>query len=129
MKLLSRSEAQSQIKKRNDTLVEESVRLQGIRRKEEIRLSQAKADYSPEKAEALRDFEAFSDGIAEKKSKLLRELKTVDTAVNDKKELYYGLVEQMDVLIEREHAVNEREKKVDLRERFVQELEKKLYAK
>lgn len=92
------------------------------------RLNTAKKNYDPEKVAALKEFDAFLADIQEKKSKLLREMKAIESIIEEKKELYYGLIAKSDALEERAHAVKESEDKLDLREAFVSQLEKKTYG-
>jgi len=125
MKLLSRPEAQSLKQKENERVLDESVRLQRIHRTLTAKLAQAKDNYDPEKVQALKDFEEFCRDLDAKRSKKLAELKAIDEAIDQRKDLYYGLVAKSDLLIEREATLNEREKKLDLREAFISQLEQK----
>ena len=48
----------------------------------------------------------------------------VQKAVDEKKEIYYGLIEKQDFLIEKAYQIHESNKKLDIREEFVTQLEK-----
>ena len=128
MKLLSRPEADSLKKKENEKVLDESVRLQRINKRVRAELTAAKKNYDPEKVKALDDFKAFCRDLDEKKAKKLQELMAVEQAVEEKKDIYYGLIEKSDTLIEKEVALNEREKKLDLREAFINQLEQKTWT-
>jgi hypothetical protein len=128
MKLLSKTQAQSGIKRSNQKLVDEGVVLQKAYKNLVAKYNSAKDNYDPEKIAALEEFETFKADIVAKKSKLLAELNAVTEAVEAKKELYYALVEKADELTERTYQANERDKKLDLRENFVKDLEKKHYT-
>ena len=125
MKLLTPIKAKEQTRKENDRLAEENIRLRIIEKKIRERLNTIREDYTPEKVKRLKEFEDFCTDIMNKKSLLLKELAEITSAVEQKKELYYGLASKGDELIEKEHKLNEREKKLDLRLLFVEELESK----
>lgn len=125
MKLLKKSEVRTEMSKRNDLLIDESIRLHKGYKSLVSKFNSAKEDYSPEKLKALKEFEAFKADLTQKKSILLQELSSIEKAIEEKKELYYGLVEKQDVLIERIHNANERETKLDLREKFISQIEEK----
>lgn len=125
MKLLTRTDAKEQTRKENERLAEENIRLRVIEKKVRERLNTIREDYSPEKVKRLKEFEDFCADILKKKSVLLKELAEIAKAVEQKKELYYGLAAKGDELLEKEHKLNEREKKLDLRLLFVEELESK----
>lgn len=125
MKLLAKSEAKASIKKDNEELIGTNIRLREMEKKALDRLNNAKANYDPEKTQALKDFEQFTADLNEKKSRLLSELRAYDKLIEDRKEIYYGLIEKQDVLEEKLYLMGEKNKKLDLREAFITDLEKK----
>ena len=129
MKLLSRNEAQSKIKKDNDELIGTNIRLRSLWKEITQRLNLARDDYDSEKMQKLRKFEEFCREILIKKSKLLEELTGVENAIKEKKELYYGLVVKQDILDERMLDLNEQEKKLEIRQLFLENLEKQFKEK
>ena len=129
MKLLSKSEATIGLKKENDSLIGSNLRLREMEKQVLKRLNEAKLDYSPEKIKALKDFEQFTADLMEKKSKLLSELNAYEKLIEERKDIYYGLVERQDALMEKSYQINEQNKKLDLREAFVSELERKIREK
>ena len=126
MKLLAKKDAQIGIKKSNEELLNTNIRLREIEKNYLKRLNEAKLNYDPEKVKALKDFEQFIGNINEKKSKLLEELNAYEKLIEEKKEVYYGLIEKQDEVEEKMHLLKEANKKLDLREAFVSELEKKI---
>ena len=129
MKLLSKSEATIGLKKENDNLIGSNLRLREMEKQVLKRLNEAKLDYSPEKMKALKDFEQFIADLMEKKSKLLKELNAYDTLIEERKDIYYGLVEKGDKLLEEEYKIKEANKKLDLREAFNVDLERRIREK
>lgn len=129
MQLLAKKEAQIGIKKDNEELIVSNIRLRGMEKQVIERLNEAKLNYDPEKMKALKDFEAFVAEINEKKSKLLAELNALDSLIEERKEIYYGLIEKQDLLEEKINQVEERERKVELREVFATDLERKIREK
>ena len=125
MKLLSKSSAHAKIKKENEELIETNIRLRGIEKKIRERLNTIKEDYTPDKVKRLKEFEDFCLDLNKKKSVFLEELAGLQRAITEKKELYYGLIAKSDALIEKEHTLNEKESKLNLRVLFVEELESK----
>lgn len=125
MKLLAKTEAYNHKKKENDSLLETNLRLK--KREHELRqkLATAKDDYEPEKVKKMQEFEVFCQDINFKKSQMLKELNDIQIHINSKKEIIYELVERQDEIQERLHFVEESEKKLELREKFVQDLERK----
>ena len=126
MKLLTRKEATIGLKKENDNLIGSNLRLREMEKQVLKRLNEAKANYDPEKMKALKDFEQFTADLMEKKSKLLKELNAYEKLIEERKDIYYGLVSKMDLLDEKAHQVAEANKKLDLREAFVTDLERKI---
>ena len=125
MKMLSKADARSALSKRNEDLLDKSTRLQRVYRDITSKLNSAKSNYNPEKIEAMKDFKQFIEDIQVKKSKLLEELNDIEAAIEQKKEIYYGYIARADELIEQKYQADERDKKLDLRERFISEIEKK----
>lgn len=129
MKLFSARDSQAKLKKENEELIDMSVRLQRYFQGLKTKLKSAKSDYEPDKVAKLMEFEMFCVEIQQKKSKLLEELNQIEQIIKDKKEVYYGLIEKQDELEERMYEVKEKERKLDLREEFVHELERKQVEK
>ena len=129
MKLLSKIEAETSVKRDNDFLIEKNIRLRRYWGEFLKRLNSVKQDYGPEKLKKLEEFEGFCREINAKRSKLLKELSDLEKLIEDKKEIIYGLVERQDLLEEQVHKIKERENKVELRELFVGELEAKIKEK
>lgn len=125
MKLLEKTQAQSKLKRDNDELIESNLRLRHFERDITKRLNAAKESYEPEKMKALGDFEAFSKDLQAKKSKLLMELAGIQQLIEQKKELYYGLIARQDALQEKAYQIQEANRKLDLRQTFVEDLERK----
>lgn len=125
MKLLSKHEAQASIKKDNEELVDTNIRLRKYLKQITEKLNKIKEDYSPDKLQKLKEFEEFSADLMVKKGKLLKELSDIESAIEKKKEVYYGLIEKQDKLEEKIYQINQREAKLDIRENFLKELEKK----
>lgn len=126
MKLLSRPQAKKSIEKENQDLIESNIRLRKLEKEALSRINSAKSDYSSDKLKVLRDFEVFTKEINEKKSELLKELTDIQTEIDRKKDIYYGLVIKQDELEEKTYEITERERKVELREKFVKQIEDKL---
>ena|SRR3990167_4533000 len=126
MKLLTRKEATIGLKKENDNLIGSNLRLREMEKQVLKRLNEAKTNYDPEKMKALKDFEQFTADLMEKKSKLLSELNAYEKLIEERKDIYYGLVEKADALDEQVYQVKEANRKLDLREAFVSELERKI---
>lgn len=129
MKLLTHKEAQIGIKKSNEELLDTNIRLREMEKQVIKRLNEAKLDYEPEKLKALKDFEQFVADLNQKKSKLLEELNAYNKLIEERKDLYYGLVSKQDLLDEKVHQVAEANKKLDLREAFIVDLEKRIRDK
>lgn len=129
MKLLSKQEARSKVKKENDELIDQNIRLRQLEKGVISRLNMAKLDYSPEKVAALKEFDDFVKDLRLKKGRLLKEYSNLEAAVEQKKEVYYGLIEKQDQLDEKIYQMGEKERKLDLRENFVLDLEQKFREK
>lgn len=128
MKLLSKAEAQSKVKRENAAISEENARLRKEYRELIAKLSSAKSNYDPEKIKALEVFESFSKIVTSKREKMLREMAALDKEITARKELYYGLIEKQDELQDRDHTIKEKETTLELREQFVNGLEKRTYV-
>ena len=125
MKLLDQKEAQSKVKKDNDELILSNIRLRHLWQDITIKLNTIKESYQPEKLKILQEFETFCKDIFGKKAKLLEELQGIENEIKKKKDLYFEIISKQDALDEKIHEMREHEKKLDLREAFVGELEKK----
>ena len=129
MKLLSISEARSKKKRENDTLVDSNIRLRKYHSEITPKLNTVKEDYEPDKLQKLAEFERFCSDLGLKREQLLKELAQWQKLVEETKETYYGLIVKQDELVEREYKINEENKKLNLREVFITDLEKKWQAK
>jgi len=125
MKLLSKTDAGSRIKKENEELLDTNIRLRKYEKDFLGKLNVAKKNYDPEKIQALKDFEKFVADINTKKAKLLEELVGIETVIAQRKDLYYGLIEKQDALDEKLYKLHEEEKRLELRIAYVEELEQK----
>ena len=124
MKLLPQKAVQSKKRLENDELISENIRLRKYYQDIVQKLNTIKDTYEPDKLKRLEDFENFCKELTVKRSKLLEEVAGLDKLIADKKELYFGLIGKMDALDERVYQVKERERKADMRESFIGELEK-----
>lgn len=125
MKLLDRKESQSKIKKENDELIMSNIRLRKLFKDITDKLNTIKESYEPAKLKKLQEFEVFCEEILKKKSKLLEELQGIENEIVKKKDIYYGLIAKQDLLDARIIEIKESEKKLEIREIFMQELETK----
>lgn len=125
MKLLTKTSADSRVKRDNDELIETNIRLRKYYGEIVHKLNTVKETYEPDKLHLLKTFELFVKDITAKKTKLLGELEQLEKLIEQKKDLYYGLITKQDQLDERVHKANELEKKLTLREAFVVDLETK----
>lgn len=125
MKLLPKAEARSRVKKENDELIESNIRLRKYDAEIRKKLSTIKDDYEPEKLQKLKEYEQFCKDIQARKSALLAELAQWQVLIEDTKDVYYGLIAKQDRLMEREYQIAEENKKLDLRQAFVLDLEEK----
>ena len=128
MKLLAKSEAESSLKRENDSLIETNIRLRNYEKAVIERLNKLKENYEPDKVKALQEYEAYCKDILIKKSRLLQELVAIQAQIDGKKETYYGIVAATDELEEKRYQINESMKKLELREAFVSDLEAKIKA-
>lgn len=129
MKLLSKVESDQRLKKEHDELIGKNTQLLNYFTKGIKRLNDLKDNYDPEKAKKTREFENFCRDIDLKKSKKLEELAAVEKHIEERKEVYYGLVAKQDELIEREFLIKQKEDNLVLREGFTKEGEAKLKHK
>lgn len=125
MKLLERTEAQSKIKRDNEELILTNLRLRKLWRDMTDKLNNIRENYEPEKLKKLQEFEIFCKDILGKKAKLLEELTGIENEIKKRKDIYYGLIAKQDLLDARIEEIKDSEKKLDMREAFVGELEKK----
>ena len=125
MKLLDQKEAQSKVKKDNDELILSNIRLRHLWQDITIKLNTIKESYQPEKLKILQEFETFCKDILGKKARLLEELQGIENEIKKKKDLYFEIIQKQDALDEKIYQMKEQEKKLDMRELFVSELEKK----
>lgn len=129
MRLLSRTTTENKIRKENDELISQNIRLREFERAVTDRLNTVKDSYEPEKLAKLKDFELFVKDITAKKGKLLMELDGIGKLIEEKKELFYGLVAKADELAEKKYQIEEANRKLGLREAFLVDLETKWQAK
>jgi hypothetical protein len=129
MKLLAKKEARTRIAKSNEALFDNVLRLRQVEKDLLHRLNTAKTNYDPEKVKALKDFEQFVSELNQKKSALLKDLNAYEKLIEDRKEIYYGLIEKQDLLEEKRHQVEEAHRKLDLRESFIVDLERRIREK
>lgn len=125
MKLLPPPEVHSKKKLENDTLIESNIRLRQVNVSLTHKLNTIKDDYEPDKLRLLKEFEEFVKDNQAKRAELLKELAGIQKAIAEAKEIYYGYIEKKDKLMELEYKISEENKKLDLRETFVLDLEKK----
>ena len=129
MKLLPKTEARSRAKLENEELIASNIRLrqylQGITQK----LNNVKDSYEPEKVQKLQEFERFCKELEVQRTKLLTELAGIQKLVNDTKDIYYGYIQKKDQLAETEYKIQEENKKLDLREAYVVDLEARFREK
>ena len=125
MKLLSKSAADSKLKRDNDSLVEINIRLRKYEKEITTRLNNIRDTYEPEKLQRLKEYEAYCKDILEKKAQLLEEFTGIQELIKQKKEQYYSLIEKEDALLEKAYLIEEGNKKLRLRELFVTDLEAK----
>lgn len=88
-----------------------------------------KDDYSQDKMNKQRDFNNFCTDLLSKKSELLQEYAIWEKKLEEKKDMFYELVERQDALQDKESKLNEREKTLKLREDFNKETEEQIKRK
>lgn len=125
MRLLSTTAAKSIKKRENDALVDSNIRLRKFHQEITTKLNNVKDNYDGDKLEKLREFEQFCKDLEAKRSKVLEELASWQKLVADTKEIYYGFIARKDELQEKEYQIEEENKKLNLREAFVVDLEAK----
>lgn len=125
MKLLKKAVVENKLKTENEELLDRNIRLRQFERAITERLNTVKDSYEPDKVARLKEFEAFCKDLNEKKAKLLQELQGISQLIEEKKEVFYGLISKQDQLEERLHIADQKEEKLKLRELFVSELETK----
>lgn len=125
MRLLSKTEVGSSLKKENEQLIESNIRLRKFWNDITQKLNTVKENYEPDKMTRLKEFEQFCKDLLFKKEKLLQEYSALEAEIQKKKDIYYGLIEKQDLLDEKIYQVEEAHKKLDLREKFVVDLEAK----
>jgi hypothetical protein len=125
MKLLDQKQAQSNLKTQNDELIGTNIRLRRFWQEITQKLNTIRENYDPDKLKRLKDFEQFCKDLIIKKSKMLEELVSIEKQIENKKEIYYGLIAKQDKLDEYVYEIQEKEKKLKLREAFVIDLEAK----
>ena len=129
MKLLSKEVIETSKKRDNDKLRFETKRLSQLKKRLIDSYHGVKSNYSDDKVKAKAEFDAFVTELNKKKSILLKSLKEYEQEIETKKEIIFGLVARSDELEERVYEIEEREKKLALREAYVGDLEKKLSEK
>ena len=125
MRLLDKKEAESSIKRDNDELVSSNIRLRKLWQEITNKLNTVKESYEPQKIKKLEEFESFCGDILKKKAKLLEELQAIQNEIQKKKDVYFGVIAKQDSLDEKIYQMKQQEKKLDMRETFVAELENK----
>lgn len=125
MKLLSKPQATNQIAKDNEELLDTNIRLRQYAKDITQKLNTIKEDYEPDKVRLLEEFERFCNDIDAKKSRKLHELAYIEEEITKKKDVYYGLITKQDALEEKLHNLTEKERKLDMRENFIIQLEEK----
>ena len=125
MKLLSKSVAGSKLKQENDSLIETNIRLRNYEKLVLQRLNAIKENYAPDKIQRLNEYEMYCKEILQKKSLLLQELMAIQQQIDQKKDIYYGMISAADELSEKKYLIEEQTKKLALRESFVVDLEAK----
>lgn len=125
MKLLTKTEVNSRKQLENETLIASNIRLRTYERDITKKLNNIKDTYEPDKLKRLEEFERFCKDIEVKRIKVLKELAQWQKLVDDTKEIYYGFIARKDELQEKEYQIQEENKKLDLRQTFITDLEAK----
>jgi hypothetical protein len=126
MRLMPKTEARSKAKLENEELIASNIRLRQYWQSINTKLNNVRESYEPEKLQKLNEFERFCKDLEAQRTKLLTELTRIQKIVENTKEIYYGYVRKKDELMETEYRINEENKKLDLREAFVVDLETKI---
>jgi len=129
MKLLSQKDAQSKKKLENDALIGSNMRLRKMYHDITQKLNTVKDSYAQDKLDRLADFEKFLGELQVQKAKVLGELAGIQKLVEDTKEIYYSLIIKQDALQEVKYKIDEENKKLDLREIFIKDLEERFRNK
>jgi len=129
MKLLAKKVAESKLKAENDNLVEDNIRLRKFKADIVQQLNTIKDTYEPDKIARLKEFEDFCHQLQAKKGVLLEEIASLEMAIQTKKEMYYALIARQDELDSRALDIDEAYKKLEMREKFVVDLEQRWRAK
>lgn len=129
MQLMPKQEAENLLKKEENQLKANNVRLLQFFSKGIKKLNSYKDNYSPDKEKAYKDFVSFCEDLNKKKSVLLKELKEISTLIEQKKDIYFAMLEKLDALDEKEQEIKQMQSKLDIREGFLIESEKKLKEK
>ena len=129
MRLLAKKDADNKLRKENEELIDTNIRLRKSYTDIVKRLNTIKENYEPDKLKKLKEFEDFCKDLQVKKSKLLEEYREIDTAIERKKDLYYGLIAKQDLLDEKVYQIKQEENKLGVRQLFVEELERKWQEK
>lgn len=127
MKLLPPQEAKKDIQKKNDELIAINVRLKEIERNILKRINTLKDNYEPDKIKKFDEFTKYCNELEQKKSVLLKTMTDIEKMIEGKRDILYGLIEKQDILQEKEIEIKERERKLEMRQAFVEELERKQY--
>lgn len=127
MKLLPPQEAKKSIQKQNDELVAINVRLKKYERDIRQRINILKDTYEPDKLKKYEEFTKYCNELEQKKSDLLKNMMDIEKMIEGKRDILYGLIEKQDILQEKELQLRERENKLEMRQAFVEELERKQY--
>lgn len=125
MRLLSRPNVERKLLNENNELISQNIRLRDFERAVTDRLNTIKDSYEPDKLAKLKDFEEFCQQILTRKAKLLEEVAGIEKLIEDKKDIFYGLVAKQDALSEKQYQIDEANKKLNLRETFVKDLEQR----
>lgn|SRR3990167_4339491 len=129
MKLLAKKDVDNKLRRENEELIDTNIRLRKSYTDIVKRLGTIKENYEPDKIKKLKEFEDFCKELQIKKSKLLEEYREIDTAIERKKDLYYGLIAKQDLLDEKVYQIKKEEEKLGVRQLFVEELERKWQEK
>lgn len=122
---MSQKEAKSRKKLENEALIDSNIRLRTYHQDITKKLNTIKENYEPDKLQKLQEFEEFCKDLQVKREKVLSELASWQKLVEDTKEIYYGFIARKDELQEKEWQIEEENKKLNLREAFVVDLESK----
>lgn len=124
MKIFAKQDAHLKIKLDSEQLIEQNIRVRKNYEETVRKINSAKLSYDKDKLKAMEEFDKFVKDITKKKSLLLEELAKIEQQIEQKKELYYSLITKQDLLEEKMYQMQEKERKLDIRESYVGELEK-----